>query len=99
VGGACWFVGGDNQSCATVCATNGLAYDSATASYAGSGGSAANCQAVLDALSASGGSVLDIACADGWGCLVNIASRFRCTIPATNSTAALLNVSRACACQ
>ncbi len=52
VGGFCWYFGANNQSCDTVCATNG-GYNNGTETFAGSGGSGANCTAVLDALGQS----------------------------------------------
>ncbi len=52
VGGSCWYFGANNQSCDTVCATHG-GYNSATETFAGSGGSDANCVSVLDALGQS----------------------------------------------
>jgi hypothetical protein len=50
VAGSCWVVGSDGASCRDTCASNGLAYDSATATYAGSGGSNDQCLAVAQAL-------------------------------------------------
>ncbi len=52
VGGNCWYFGANNQSCDTVCSTHG-GYNSATESFAGSGGSDGSCVAVLDALGQS----------------------------------------------
>jgi len=49
VGGYCWWKGPDGLSCANTCASIGMAYDPATATYAGSGGSDANCIAVAAA--------------------------------------------------
>lgn len=49
VGGYCWYLGSDSTSCESVCASHG-GYNEATRAYAGSNGSAANCQAVLSAL-------------------------------------------------
>ena len=54
-GGFCWFLGADDVTCDAVCAIAGRAYDSATETYAGSGGSDANCIAVLDALGVPSG--------------------------------------------
>lgn len=49
VGGYCWWKGPDGLSCANTCASIGMTYDPATATYAGSGGSDANCAAVATA--------------------------------------------------
>ncbi len=49
VGGYCWWKGGDGLSCANTCTAIGMTYDPATSTYAGSGGSAANCIAVAAA--------------------------------------------------
>ncbi len=99
VGGFCWFLGADGDSCDTACAAQSRTYDSATSTYAGSAGSAANCLAVLTALSAGSGAVIDTGCSDGFGCLVQSGLRVRCTNPATNSTGAAPSIERACACQ
>jgi hypothetical protein len=99
VGGSCWFFGADGQSCDTVCTAQSLTYNSATSTYAGSSGSAANCLAVLTALSAGSGSIIDTGCSDGFGCLGQSGLRVRCANPATNSTAAAPSIDRVCACQ
>lgn len=50
VGGFCWYAATSvSQSCTTVCASHG-GYNSGTLSYVGSGGSNANCAAVVAAL-------------------------------------------------
>lgn len=99
-GGFCWYLGVTKASCDAVCAINGRTYDTATETYAGSSGSAANCTAVLDALGTSAGPVTDEAgCFDGAGCLYAAPlGRFRCTSPSTNATAAS-TIQRVCACQ
>lgn len=48
--GSCWVEGGRGDSCRNACTGRGLAYDAATATYAGSGGSDANCLAVAQAM-------------------------------------------------
>lgn len=53
VGGFCWYFGAVGQSCDTVCTTRG-GYNAATHSYAGSGGTIANCQSVMTALGGTG---------------------------------------------
>jgi hypothetical protein len=94
-----WYLGASDQSCSDVCSAHSLAYDSATATYAGSGGSEANCKTQLDALGASGSSVTGASCPDGFGCAVVGSSRLRCSSPATNATAHFSNYARACACK
>jgi hypothetical protein len=86
------------QSCDGVCTAQGLTYDTATSTYAGSSGSLANCQTLLDALNAGSGSVSDGGCAEGWGCFISGSTRIRCVNPATNSTASAPTFARACAC-
>ncbi|MBI3768341.1 MAG: hypothetical protein HY271_07560 [Deltaproteobacteria bacterium] len=99
IGGACWLLGAPDQSCDAVCTAQGLTYDTATSTYAGSSGSLANCQTLLDALNAGSGAASDGSCADGWGCFIVGSTRIRCSSPATNSTASLSSFARACACQ
>jgi len=48
--GACWYFGGENLSCEMVCSSHG-GYNDATRNYAGSDGTSANCQNVLNKLS------------------------------------------------
>lgn len=50
VGGFCWTKGGDGVSCANTCAGLGLAYDPATATFAGASGTDENCRAVAAAI-------------------------------------------------
>lgn len=98
-GGFCWFLGGDDASCDVTCAIAARTYDSATETYAGSGGSDANCTAVLDDLGVPAGPLLtSAACFDGLGCFYNFAGRGRCSSPSTNSTSSG-NFQRVCACQ
>ncbi|MCZ6568836.1 MAG: hypothetical protein O7B23_01605 [Deltaproteobacteria bacterium] len=108
VGGACWFLGASEESCDTVCADAGLAYDPATETYAGSGGTLLQCHAVLDALGQTSpplGEFGDADCsligAPGMGCSLDNFSdlRGRCTSPATTSSAGFAGFERACACQ
>ena len=105
VGGYCWFKGIAGQSCNDVCSGASLTYDdNGTRGFAGSDGSAAFCQSVLDALSANGsGAPLDLTCSDGFGCETSPGAqsntRVRCKVPTTNATAFDLNVIRMCACK
>ena len=106
-GGNCWFLGALGESCADVCAAVApgsfpdAGYDADTASYAGTGGSDANCQAVLNAVlnpdPPFGGSTT---CGGGGtGCSVISGTGYRCTDAATNAVDSHPLVRRACACQ
>lgn len=99
--GACWFLGGSLDTCDAVCADQGLVYNEATATVAGSGGTDAACEAVLDGVGAAG-TGLDYPssnCANGYGCSLAGGLRYRCVNVATTSTATTLGRSRVCACQ
>ena len=50
VGGFCWFLGEFDESCTDACTAAGLNYDSATHTYAGGGGTSANCRSVMEAV-------------------------------------------------
>jgi hypothetical protein len=102
-GGFCWFNGQSGASCDAVCAAVGRVYDAATETFAGSGGTDANCQAVLADLSiqsqmfTGGESCLSF----GLGCCyanTGTLPSFRCATPATTSSASS-SLSRICACQ
>lgn len=97
VGGACWFLSESGQSCSDVCAAVGFPYNEATRTYAGSDGTNAHCEEVLDALGQPGDPVFSEMCDSGLGCVKESDSsqRFRCTIP-TDPDAE--NGQRACAC-
>ncbi len=102
VGGTCWYLGALNANCTDTCAAAGLVYDSATATYAGSSGTDANCAAVLDALGVPAGPVQALVCqASAVDCnhdtFGNIDSRFRCTNAGGEGFAYVL-AKRACAC-
>src|SRR5262249_18140411 len=99
VGGFCWFLGSIGQSCDEVCPNNERVYDTATATYAGSGGSLANCAAVMNDLGVAGGGVDNGACTDAEGCYTSAGNIVRCTAPATTSSASNVNHIRVCACQ
>lgn len=100
--GNCWYTGAENQSCTQVCAARG-GYDSATLSYAGSGGAGANCEALMVAFSGAstasyGG---DLNCgATGGGCVYRESDMnvYRCNVPATTEGAAASGFRRFCAC-
>lgn len=99
VGSACWFLSAAGESCADACDDAYGIYDEATLTFAGSdaGASNANCQSVLDALSAPGTGVPTTQ-ANTYGCHVNGTTRRRGT-NATTENAMLAGVRRACACK
>lgn len=100
-GGACWFLGASPDNCDQVCSDQGLVYDGATATVAGSDGTDAACEAVLDGVGAAGTGLDNPAaiCPQGLGCSVGAGIRYRCVSVATTSTAAAIGRARACACQ
>ena len=99
VGGACWFAGAVEGSCAAACAAVGGAYDVATRDYAGSGAEAslANCLSVLQPLGLATDITADVPCTLGLGC---VRGRFalRCATPETSPDAFDAGLRRACAC-
>jgi hypothetical protein len=111
--GACWFLAADNQSCTASCAAHGMTYSSKTETFAGSGGTQAQCGTILGFLEAPGsGNFNSGTCSAALGCISRgIRGGFydgyriigynweRCTSPSTSATAALADVRRACACQ
>jgi len=100
VGGFCWFLGAAGESCDTVCAGQGKLYDAATATYAGSGGTDAQCEAVLIALGLPGPHNFSgtTSCAQGFGCANSSSGSLHCDSPATTAGASTPTLSRACAC-
>jgi hypothetical protein len=104
-GGFCWFLGAEGESCDTVCANNGRLYDSATETYAGSGGTDGNCEDVWAALGGPGDYTNLVSCSVGNGCSglhltipIEVDVFTRCT-PSTTAAASSATVKRACACQ
>lgn len=92
---SCWYYGGSNESCDDLCSSYG-GYDAATATYAGSVD--ANCEEILDALSAPAGTLNTNA--DDYGCYYQDlkSERIRGTDPTVSNSSAA-NTFRACACQ
>lgn len=105
VGGQCWYLGINAQSCDTVCASRSGTNIAVTRDYAGSGGTTTNCRLVSVAFFGSvsffnnSDAYLGVrACEAGFGC-TNYAldslygtienSITRCTSPTTTSNAAL----------
>lgn len=100
VGGFCWYLGTDGQSCTTVCTGKG-GYNVATNTYAGGGGSIGNCEAVLAALSAPGSSPASTSCSftDNLGCELRSGTQWGyCGVSATSASATVGNWARVCAC-
>lgn len=92
---SCWYYGGSNQSCTTVCSSYG-GYDGATSTYAAA--SDANCAEILDAVGAPAGTMNTNG--DDLGCYYQNAKgeRVRGTDP-TTAGSAQTNRFRICACQ
>jgi hypothetical protein len=99
VGGFCWYLAADNESCDSVCSTRG-GHNEGTRTFAGSDGSAQNCGDVLNALVTLSGVVNDFPCAAGMGCMLGSFGnvKYRCTSPATDSSSSNASENRACAC-
>jgi hypothetical protein len=103
VGGSCWYLGDAGMSCTSTCAIQGLAYDPATETYAGSSGTDDQCVAILHALTPYAISLISevTACGVGLGCHLTEYGAVRCPAPTTTADAAgqtLQPVYRACAC-
>ncbi|HRO67958.1 MAG TPA: hypothetical protein PL182_10375, partial [Pseudobdellovibrionaceae bacterium] len=96
IGGYCWYMGTAGQSCDGVCSSKGGCNLAGTRNYAGSGGTGANCNAVLTALGQPEGTLLE-AGEHGLGCAYAVVIRARYT-PTTTCAAAVGSVRRACAC-
>lgn len=100
VNGQCWFIGALNQSCTAAC-SNATGYSNPhtdTITWAGSGGSNANCTTVLDAFPATGSVAISTHASDR-GCNVNNgATQRRRGTTTTTYSGASASWSRACAC-
>jgi hypothetical protein len=103
VGGSCWYYGANGGSCTDACTAVSLIYDDATRTFAGSGGTEANCQAVLDALGAPGTTVGTGAVNPSYnfGCGYDVGWTLRLRYPnsPTDANAIDPGFRRACACQ
>lgn len=100
-GGFCWLLGDAGQTCTAVCAAEGMVYDSATESYAGSGGSDANCNQVLDSVGAPAATFVSANCAlSSVACHYDelLVIRVRCTNAGAEGNS-YANGRRACACK
>jgi hypothetical protein len=100
-GGYCWYLGDIGESCGYVCTSNGKVYHSVTATYAGSGGTAAQCANVLTDLGFTGAYLGAQVCGEGVGCTLGtlgVTIGLWCNdVPTTE--AASISQGRACACQ
>jgi hypothetical protein len=102
VGGFCWYLGASGASCDATCTGMGLACDAATVSYAGSGGTDAQCLAVLTALGADNAFLgSETGFSPSGCCNYNYppGQGFRYMNPPTTCSASFPNLYRACACQ
>jgi hypothetical protein len=98
VGDACWYLSEENTSCDDICDLHG-GFDVATQDYAGSDGTDAHCTEVLEALGASGGTVLPLYDSGaGVGCMTYFDLRYRISDTATTADATYSGAQRACAC-
>ncbi len=100
VGGYCWYLGDEEQTCTAACAAHG-GYSEATRTFAGSDGTNWNCNDVLDALDAAGVSTNTLSASGaGVGCfLMNLVNdRYRVADTPTISDATYMLARRACAC-
>ena len=110
VGNFCWFLGASGADCDATCAAQGLVYDAATATYAGSAGTNANCEAVLTALGPMGtvfdisfsvvfgGAPIGLGCSGGYLCTLECDQLLLRDTDPTTSEAASPGFLRACAC-
>ena len=100
VGGSCWYFGPAGLSCDYTCTNIGKSCDPATINYAGTGGTSANCAAVLTALGVTDPYSGDFSpCSTGAGCVDAPFYEFaaRCVDVPTNCADGFTG-SRACAC-
>jgi hypothetical protein len=102
-GGACWFTGGQlGQSCDQVCAGEGLTYDEATRTVAGSDGADADCLALLNLFGFPSQWIGGVECFEVGGGCSSMPIEFvsgRCISPPTTADANQPSVARICACQ
>ena len=103
VGGFCWVLGAPGASCDAACAGIGKVCSTATASYAGGGGTDAKCENVLIALGAPGTFGYDDPCSDypgQFGCFrdSSTGAQGRCKSSTTCSDT-LAGFERVCACE
>lgn len=99
IDGSCWVLGAASASCDGACAAAGMSYSTVT-ELAGSGGTLADCAAVLDQLGASADVVQNSGPLLGLGCSTFPGGVFYWrNSPATTSTDFYSGFRRACSCQ
>lgn len=110
VDGVCWILGEVHEPCICVCGDHGMIYDETTA-MAGSAGTDAMCNTVLDALGVPAGELHQFELAGapegvdfGVGCVYHRYEGRRCRVTSPPTTAAAttfewVDVERACACR
>lgn len=98
VGGFCWYRGVLADDCDDTCLDHG-GYNEATRTYAGSDGTDAHCEEVLDAIGIPAG-VLTVSggCGAELGCMYDSSTRVRCSGPTTTSSGFGGTSERMCAC-
>jgi hypothetical protein len=99
----CWLLGASGLDCNATCAAEGMVYDTATDSVAGSAGTDSACKDIFDGLGVPGVGIPlgSFACGPGLslGCVVSGGFRTRCMTPApTTPTASGPGYERVCAC-
>jgi hypothetical protein len=100
LGGHCWYLGEVEHDCASACTSHG-GYAEGTRTYAGSDGTNAHCDEVLDALGVAGERTSTLSASFvGAGCFyMNMVDvRYRVADTPTNATATYTLARRACAC-
>ncbi len=97
----CWYLGELDEDCNEVCTSHGDVYDAGTSTVAGSSGTNANCEGLLDGLNAPGEGLDNdgAGCGEGFGCAVASSNfRARCSTPPTDAISASAVVRRVCGC-
>jgi hypothetical protein len=96
IGGYCWYLSAYNQSCDQACSGRGGCNLTGTRNYAGSGGTNARCDAVMDALATPRDTMQQNGEGDGIGCSNFGFMHIRYAAPTT--TCGAKGFPRACAC-
>jgi len=97
VGGACWYLAADGESCTTACAARG-GTTAATLNYAGSAGSKPNCEAVMAAFGVVTETLIYPIDSQGLGCRSYSGGYVWAASPPTVDAAAVAAQRRVCAC-
>lgn len=102
VGGYCWYISASGGSCDAACASHGGTSLTGTRNYAGSGGTASQCNAVFVAHGYSSSPADSGTCTGAYGCMRSTsnpsASNVRCYNLDTTGSAVAGGFARACAC-